>query len=1001
MIRQEGQKLLDAIAHFLHYGEEYDFKGRNYEYWKNAIIIFNHRNNINIGIKNIETQKELRIAGEAISEKLNEGASVAEAPKQPEQTVPDKEVLDQEEKQEEEKPKRKKVKKEEDIYKKSIERAEEVAKEKAKAKADAEAQAKSQAEAAVKIKNETEVKVKEDAANLVEKEIDLPKSTPEQIYVTPEKKAPVISLDNKQAQALLADINEAVEKPGKYAAELTEKSLKQPETQAILSKFEPEAAKKTVHTEALKHTENLRALDKSLPVDPKEKLQALFKVSSKFSPTTLTAGLANPNDPQLIKLIPDSETRLSVAKSAQNIALGSAGENDLAQAFFAKLNYPIAMFYPTAIVKTNLSLAPYPNSFQINTRHLIQAGNNLESTYQERRDDDGSFNIGLDDIKQVKRLSKYIDRDWNSVLKNFNSRGWQSIKSFFGDIKFAITGEMPSSLTAAGSESVLTSGRIAFSTTDILASYWSSGSVPYLGMSTEMFAQIPAATAFPTLQIGAESTALVTQITTPYAALPAEGVVISSALGAAEPVTAAALTASATVGAEAVAVGTAGTGAAAGTAIATTAAGTTAAAGTGVAAGTLGSLATPIVGAIVAAVTAVLTFIATVVLPWAAKHWKKIALLTLITAGVVFTPLLFIPAGLFAGYMLATGGSTAASIGSSMGVFFTAVLAFFVGSFLIPAIIILLVIPIIIIFVLFIINSGAYVVPPGIGGPLAASTQVDIESPWIGVEKTANKTAYSNANLASGFTVSYTVRVWAKKSSLTNIVFQNDCSVRKEGSSPTCTHPTPETDGDDSTNTPTTLTPGDEDYVFSYDVVYNNLVYEDSFITDTFSVTADTEDKSGALATSSVSIKIGEPPSDCPFGWPLRGNIVIIQGPGGAFSHVGLEALDFLAPRGTPVYVTHSGTVSRVREGVNAGFGSGYGNFVEVKSTCETTNGNIVNFSSIYSHFLSVNSGINVGAPVSFGQQLGTVNDTGRSTTDHLHYEFKGLKMERPYVDYP
>src|SRR3989344_5392145 len=57
---------------------------------------------------------------------------------------------------------------------------------------------------------------------------------------------------------------------------------------------------------------------------------------------------------------------------------------------------------------------------------------------------------------------------------------------------------------------------------------------------------------------------------------------------------------------------------------------------------------------------------------------------------------------------------------------------------------------------------------------------------------------------------------------------------------------------------------------------------------------------------------IGNPPSECPRGWPTTGQMS--QGPEGATSHAdsvygGYEAFDIATPVGTPIYATIQGTV--------------------------------------------------------------------------------------------
>ncbi|GGD25446.1 M23 family metallopeptidase [Aureimonas glaciei] len=83
--------------------------------------------------------------------------------------------------------------------------------------------------------------------------------------------------------------------------------------------------------------------------------------------------------------------------------------------------------------------------------------------------------------------------------------------------------------------------------------------------------------------------------------------------------------------------------------------------------------------------------------------------------------------------------------------------------------------------------------------------------------------------------------------------------------------------------------------------------------------------------------------------------------------------IDFVAPTGTDVDATASGTV------VQAGVNSGYGNLVEVDH-----GGGLV---TRYGHLSQIL--VNVGDKVKAGAIIGRVGTTGRSTGPHLHYEVR------------
>ena len=140
----------------------------------------------------------------------------------------------------------------------------------------------------------------------------------------------------------------------------------------------------------------------------------------------------------------------------------------------------------------------------------------------------------------------------------------------------------------------------------------------------------------------------------------------------------------------------------------------------------------------------------------------------------------------------------------------------------------------------------------------------------------------------------------------------------------------------------------------------------------------------------SVGIVIfGNPPAMLPTGWPIAGGC-LIQGPGGSYSHDVAEAIDIPAGGGTAVRATFNGVVQfacwESGEGCDP---DGYGNYVRVSALDGS-------FSAIFAHLASTS--VDTGDPVAFGQQVGTVDSTGYSTGNHLHYEFSGLPMAEPYI---
>jgi len=86
------------------------------------------------------------------------------------------------------------------------------------------------------------------------------------------------------------------------------------------------------------------------------------------------------------------------------------------------------------------------------------------------------------------------------------------------------------------------------------------------------------------------------------------------------------------------------------------------------------------------------------------------------------------------------------------------------------------------------------------------------------------------------------------------------------------------------------------------------------------------------------------------------------------------EGLDFTAPKGTPIYVTGDGVVSKA--GTE---GDGYGNKVVVNHG--------YGYQTLYAHNSRI--AVRAGQKVKRGEVIAYVGSTGKSTAPHLHYEVK------------
>lgn len=316
------------------------------------------------------------------------------------------------------------------------------------------------------------------------------------------------------------------------------------------------------------------------------------------------------------------------------------------------------------------------------------------------------------------------------------------------------------------------------------------------------------------------------------------------------------------------------------------------------------------------------------------------------------------------------GGATLAGVGAGIGAFFWTLgraTTITIGA---PIIVTLLVFPVVVALILFIINSGAYVVPPA---PLFEGSGT-ITSPYIDVIKTPNPGGpFQNSDLP--LTVDYSVSIKAKKGTLSNVQIDYSCNVVKKSSSTQCPEPDPAIPTNVDSVSPA------QAFTFSYKQTYDALNFQDSFVTDVITVTADVVEQSGTQAAGSATIKIGEPPEDCPSIWPTNSGY-ITQGAytppscGRNCSHSTTESID-IGVSNTSVLAGHSGAV------VTATRDSCYGNMIQIKSNCGGRD-----FISRYAHLNAL--GVRTGQSVTMGQQIGLSGNTGSCTTGpHLHYEFR------------
>ncbi len=273
---------------------------------------------------------------------------------------------------------------------------------------------------------------------------------------------------------------------------------------------------------------------------------------------------------------------------------------------------------------------------------------------------------------------------------------------------------------------------------------------------------------------------------------------------------------------------------------------TVAAAEAGAAAGSV----VPIVGTIIGAVGG---FLVGIGLGKVAEKipWDKVkeaapyaaAVMIGVPAGIIGGPIIGVVAGV--GVLGVMGGVSLAAIAGGIGNFFGALTAVVLGAVGMPILISLISLPIITALILFVINSGAYIVPPG-------QSLLNSTNPYIDVSKVADPTG----PLSSPQTITYTITITAKKDELTGINFTNDCkAIGKSGANINCK------DLEQIPDAPESISPGTP-FTFSFTSNYDGK-YKDSLVSDTFTVSAFSGEGGKVTEMGSASICFGDCPLNC------------------------------------------------------------------------------------------------------------------------------------------
>ena len=270
-------------------------------------------------------------------------------------------------------------------------------------------------------------------------------------------------------------------------------------------------------------------------------------------------------------------------------------------------------------------------------------------------------------------------------------------------------------------------------------------------------------------------------------------------------------------------------------------------------------------------------------------------------------------------------------------------------------------------------------------------TVIPGENEFFTLSKSANANRLTNPLPGESQNLTYTINLTAKDTPLSNIEVTGTIRVQGESTSFTVEN------GSNGApfspvNCPQNLAPGEtctQTFTITVDATFS-----DSFIANTVRARATPEGGIDVEESFVLTTAVGTPPASCPQGWPtLSGGSGITQGILGSTSHavlfgLGEQAID-IGIAFVPVFATFNGVVHNT-DPLNS---TTYGIFVDISGVCNGTP-----FIARWAHLNSIRPDIVPGASVSFGQELGTADSTGKVYGGHLHYSFFGLDMKEPYI---
>lgn len=319
--------------------------------------------------------------------------------------------------------------------------------------------------------------------------------------------------------------------------------------------------------------------------------------------------------------------------------------------------------------------------------------------------------------------------------------------------------------------------------------------------------------------------------------------------------------AAATTGAVATSTATAATGAAAGTATSAATTVTTAAAGTavggatgaGTGAATGAALGGGVLSLVTAAIGAAIGWVASKINSPGVKRFINDNKELIFGVGAVALFFGTLPVQALGAIGMTMGGAAGVSAGGlSIGGALISIWKFFAiigGIFMTVSLGLVwgfIGLLILVVLIVYIMNSGAYVVPQS-----ASQAGLTETNQYVDVKKVASPTG----NLSNPQTITYTVTITAKTDNLTNISINDECTANKKGGSINCSNLStlPPPPAIISTTAP---------FTFTYTVNYNST-YQDSLVTDTITVNATSAAQGSVSGSGTATVCFGNCPKDC------------------------------------------------------------------------------------------------------------------------------------------